>query len=496
MASPEARYRPAPAASHASPRGTARTPLAGLLAVLSLMAGGCAAPSDTPTGPSAADRVALEEVRRELASARWDYETGLELIGRGESTLGTDVLEAATTRLRAAAARCAELPHCDPATIEASRTTIARWRPPTRGGRSDSSAPPPPPPSRDRNPALFPPAGEGDELLAQIVRNDHVLAAINEWLTWRREDFADARRRYRFLRESMAPVYEEAGLPEPLLFAQMATESAGKVHAYSRSGAVGPLQFMRVTALRYGLRTIDGFDTRLDPEAATRANVAYLEQHLELFDGDLALVMAAYNGGEGRLRRLLRRHPDASFWDEEVYYALPRETRRHVPRVFAAALLFLHPRTYGLEPPDLERTVGRLTLREPTALGEVAVCLGDHAEPNGWFRTLRNLNPDVDPDERLPAGSEIFLPSEVVAVYARACGQDTPLRRRARALHDAEYPERPPVEPYVVRAGDTLTEIVERFPCTSLRRLAETNDVAPPDYLIHPGQRLVVPRCP
>jgi membrane-bound lytic murein transglycosylase D len=467
---------------------------AGLLAAALLCLGGCAAGDERTAEPSEQEQAALEEVRRELAAGRWDHETGLELLSAGETVLGRDVLAAATARLRTAADRCARLPHCDEGAVGESLEAVLRWRPsetvaaaagPLNRAGSARSEPVDPPAPEDRH-----------ELLSQIVPNDHVLAALNEWLTWRRDELADARRHYRYLRGAMAPVYEEAGLPEALLFAQVATESTGKVHAYSRSGAVGPLQFMRVTALRYGLRTIDGFDTRLDPEAATRANVAYLEEHLERLDGDLALVVAAYNGGETRLRRLTRRYPEASFWDESIYYSLPRETRRHVPRVFAAALLFEDPERYGLEPEEPGHSVSRLTLGEPTALGEIAVCLGSRGEANGWFRTLRNLNPSLDPSERMPAGTEIFMPSRLVGAYARACGGDTPQRRQARRLHDAEYPEKPPVEQYVVRRGDTLNEVVERFACTSLQRLAQINGIAPPDYVIHPGQRLTVPRCP
>jgi membrane-bound lytic murein transglycosylase D len=463
-----------------------------LVAMAAFLGAACAGRSEDRAKPTEQERAELENIERELAAGRWDYETGLELIASGESELGADVLEAASQRLRAASERCSRSPFCDQKAVAASRDRIGRWRPEPgqrheQGDQARKDSSPPEPftsPTRDVG------------LLDQIEPNEHVLAAINEWLTWRRDELADARRRYRFLRVSMAPIYAEAGLPEALLFAQVATESAGKVHAYSRSGAVGPLQFMRITALRYGLRTIDGFDTRLDPAAATRANVAYLEENLQRFEGDLALVVAAYNGGETRLRRLADRHPGASFWDEQIYYALPRETRRHVPRVFAAALLFLSPEDYGLEPHDGTRSTSPLTLPAPTALGEIAVCLGSQGEPNGWFRTLRNLNPSLDPSERLPAGTEVSLPSSLIGSYARRCSEDSPWRQQARVLHDAEYPEQPPVEHYVVRRGDTLNEIVERFACISLQRLARINDIRPPSFVIHPGQRLQVPRCP
>jgi membrane-bound lytic murein transglycosylase D len=457
----------------------------GLLALFVISMLGCANPAPPDQEPTREDEAELAAIQRELAAGRWDYETGLELVASGEDRLGEDVILAASRRLEAAAERCARLPICESAEIEASLASFAHWKPPHTGGDG----------ARDATPADARTWPRRD-LLEQIELNDHVLAAINEWLTWRSDDLADSRRHYRALRSVMAPVYEEEGLPEPLLFAQMATESAGKVHAYSRSGAVGPLQFMRVTALRYGLRTIEGFDTRLDPVAATRANADYVKRNLKLFDDDIALVMAAYNGGETRMLRLQRRHPDASFWDERIYYALPRETRRHVPRVFAAALIFMHPEDYGLEVYSPEDPIGKLTLDEPMALGEIAVCVGNEGEPRGWFRTLRNLNPSLDPSERLDPGSVVAMPARLVATYARSCGTDTRLKQKARVLHDAEYPEKPPVEEYVVQRGDTLNEIVERFPCTTLSRLARMNGIKAPNYVIQPGQKLTVPRCP
>ena len=48
----------------------------------------------------------------------------------------------------------------------------------------------------------------------------------------------------------------------------LAKESGGKVHAVSRSGASGPLQFMYATGSRFGLGTVDGFDQRFDPVGA------------------------------------------------------------------------------------------------------------------------------------------------------------------------------------------------------------------------------------
>jgi membrane-bound lytic murein transglycosylase D len=209
----------------------------------------------------------------------------------------------------------------------------------------------------------------------------------------------------------MAPEYDKAGLPEALLFGMLAKESGGKVHAVSRSGASGPLQFMYATGTRFGLATVDGFDQRFDPRLSARANAAYIDEQLAIFNDNLELVIGAYNGGEGAMRRRVARAGGSpSFWDPAIYRDLSQETREYVPMVLAAAWLFMHPERYKLEFPHIDGNPGSITLARPASLAELSVCLGQDGNPDGWFRTLRNLNPQLDPQRAEPAGSRLHVP--------------------------------------------------------------------------------------
>ena len=124
------------------------------------------------------------------------------------------------------------------------------------------------------------------------------------------------------MRYLMSPEYERAGLPEALLFGIMAKESGGKVHAVSRAGASGPLQFMPATGTRFGLyRDGTGFDTRFDPQQSARANAAYINERFAELNRNLEYTIAAYNGGEGRAARLYRANGGASFWSPQVIRA-------------------------------------------------------------------------------------------------------------------------------------------------------------------------------
>jgi membrane-bound lytic murein transglycosylase D len=291
----------------------------------------------------------------------------------------------------------------------------------------------------------------------------------------------------------IAPVYEEAGLPEALLFAMVATETGGKVHAYSRAGAAGLLQFMRRTGRQYGLKTVDGFDMRLDPLSATKANVAYLNDQFQVLNNNLEKALAAYNGGENRMKRLHRRYKGASVWDNRIYYRLPRETREYVPRVLAAAWLFLHPDDYNLVWPELTTEVTQLTVQKDISLGELTICLGQEGNHYGWFRTLRNLNPKLNPGERVKAGESIDIPAMLVPLYQSQC-LDGSIVKTAEALHEANYPYGEMIA-YVVQPGDTLGRIASRFRCVTTRELASINNVRPPRYMIRVGQRLRIPNC-
>ncbi len=345
-----------------------------------------------------------------------------------------------------------------------------------------------------------------------VQYNPAVQAAIRRWLTDMRGQLLDSYENYEYLRRQMWPYYDRAGLPEALLFGIMAKESNGKVHATSRAGAAGPMQFMYATGKRFGLGVdATGFDTRYDPRASAEASAAYLNERMRQLNDSVELALAAYNGGEGRAFRVYQGSGGQGFWNADVYDKFPPETRDYVPMVIAAAWLFLHPKQYGLSFPRVDAHPAQLQLRKPASIYELAICLGNRDTRDGYLRTLRNLNPRYQADSWLPAGTSLHASTRIAGLYERYCVQG-PRARLAQVLMQSDAstaivrggsvePAREGVAAsasrpshYSVQRGETLSSIARKFQCTA-GDLAQSNDIKGPRYAIRPGQRLKLDSC-
>ncbi len=472
-----------------------------------------AACASTPAPPARAtvDEAAIAAIEADVARASELAADGLAAHARDDRAAAAHALDAARSLLADAAARCGATPGCSSerivaaqqALIDAQTDALIGDRADEVDQRADDESEINSGPATDilaeraRASRLL----NGRDLGELIEVNEAVRAALEEWLTWMRPQLLDAWENYQYMRHLMWPAYEQAGLPEALLFGILAKESGGRVHAVSRAGAAGPLQFMPATGRRYGLAWDDGFDQRYDPAAAARASVAFLNDQLRLLNNDLELVLAAYNGGEGRMGRL---SPGGSrrFWEQSVFDRLPAETREYVPMVLAAAWIFLHPQDYGVVWPAIDRTPSTVRLVRAQTLRELSVCLAQAGNPRGWFRTLRNLNPRVNPAAPLPAGTEVALPATAAAVYPAQC-VDGQLAVIARRLHEARMPgvsgqpltAATSARTHLVRRGETVISIARRYRCADPRVIAVANGVRPPRYAIRAGQRLLIPPC-
>lgn len=177
----------------------------------------------------------------------------------------------------------------------------------------------------------------------------------------------------------LLPLLRQKQLPAELAWLPV-VESAYQPGALSHAGAAGLWQFMPATAQRFGLVIDDEFDGRYATLSASKAAMQYLSWLHGYFDGDWLLALAAYNAGEGRVRRAIKKSGTRDFWQ----LPLPEETRRYVPRFIAVQKLLSTPYSH---------TSSALTehkIQGPIALHQVARQLGvSLAELKHWNHALK-----------------------------------------------------------------------------------------------------------
>lgn len=136
--------------------------------------------------------------------------------------------------------------------------------------------------------------------------------------------------RARELMPQLRAAFAAEGIPPELAWIAEA-ESSFNPAARSPVGAKGLFQFMPETAKAMGLSTFLP-DERTDPGKSARAAARYLRTLHGRFH-NWALVLAAYNAGEGRVSRTLTAQHATTFTG--IADALPAETRMYVPKVCA-----------------------------------------------------------------------------------------------------------------------------------------------------------------
>ena len=247
-----------------------------------------------------------------------------------------------------------------------------------------------------------------------VVSNDRVQTFIELFEGPQKAWMERALRRSGRYSQRMKEILREEGLPEDLVYLAL-IESGFNPYAYSRAKAMGIWQFIPGTGRRYGLVINWWVDERRDLEKSARAAAHYLKNLYDLFD-DWYLAAAAYNAGEGKLKRAILKYDSTCFWDLSEYRYLQRETKNYVPTFLAALTIAKDPGRYGFEdvqydPPLLYETVA---VSDATDLAVIAKGCGKD------LTLLNQLNPQLlrgctppnypDYEVKIPLGTkESFL---------------------------------------------------------------------------------------
>lgn len=140
---------------------------------------------------------------------------------------------------------------------------------------------------------------------------------------------------------------ERRGMPTEIALLPI-VESAFDPVAYSRQHASGLWQFIPSTGRAYGLEQNWWHDERRDIVAATQAALDYLQKLHAMF-GDWKLTLAAYNWGEGSLKKTIDENHNGN---QRIHFRdlqLPLETKNHVAKLIAVKNIIANPESFGIK---------------------------------------------------------------------------------------------------------------------------------------------------
>ena len=305
-----------------------------------------------------------------------------------------------------------------------------------------------------------------------LVRNKKVDQFINYFQTKGRRQFEIWLDRLDVYGPMISQILEECNVPPEIIYLAM-IESGLNPKAYSKAAANGMWQFVYATGKRYGLERTWYIDERRDPEKATRAACAYLTDLYGEFD-NWYLALAAYNVGEGRIRRATRLHQTLDFWQ---LHSLPRETRNYMPYFLAATILAKDPEKYGFYKKEKKEKALSYDVVSIEKSADLTV-LARSAETS--FKTLQALNPELRQSATPKDSYELKIPE----------GSKTTFLKNYNALPENER-FAPQSITHKVRNGESLWTIAKKYR-VSQHDIAAVNKIRNRS-MIRIGQKLTIP---
>ena len=196
--------------------------------------------------------------------------------------------------------------------------------------------------------------------LWERIRRGYAMPELQDELVQRHEQWYGTRPDYieRMVERSRLYLFhvveelELRGMPTELALLPY-IESAFNPQAVSSAKAAGMWQFMPGTGRDFQLTQNILRDDRRDVLDSTRAALDYLQKLHDMF-GDWHLALAAYNWGQGNVKRAIERNQAAGLGTHYLDLKMPAETRNYVPKLQAVKNIIAQPQHHGAVLPLIE----------------------------------------------------------------------------------------------------------------------------------------------
>lgn len=260
---------------------------------------------------------------------------------------------------------------------------------------------------------------------------------------------------------------KKRNMPQALEYLPV-VESEYKPTAVSRSGAKGLWQFMD-NSIAGLLKKTEYVDERYDPWKSTDAALTKLQENYSIFK-DWPIAIAAYNCGNGAMKKILAQTKTKTFWHIAQTGLLRDQSVQYVPKLLAICYLSTDGEEYGIELPDITESkryaeFDYIATKQEISLDRLSSEL--KMEPE----VLRTLNPSL---------IKGCTPPSAIYNLRVPTGMKESARIAIDAITNASRPYSEQGIMHTVQKGETLWSISRRYGATvqSLRELngLEEND--------------------
>ncbi|MDH5628892.1 MAG: LysM peptidoglycan-binding domain-containing protein [Gammaproteobacteria bacterium] len=271
----------------------------------------------------------------------------------------------------------------------------------------------------------------------------------------------------------IAEELEKNNLPMELALLPI-VESAYDPFAYSHGRASGMWQFIPGTAKMFGVKSNWWYDGRRDIVASTQAAIGFLSHLNKRFNGNWMYALAAYNSGEGNVRKAIRKNKrkgkPLDFWSLD----LPKETEAYVPKLLALASILkenIDDQTMWVPVDNLPffdtvSTETQIDLSLAASLAEMSM------------DEFYQINPGYNHWATSPTGNHmIALPIDKIDIFKQN-------------LQKIPADQRISYKRYTIKSGDSLISIAKKFD-TTVTLLRSHNSIR--GNTIRQGKTLLIP---